>query len=263
MELEGRRGSCDATTAYPAELYIALHRGTPGDIEFYLRACAGAERVLELGCGYGRVLEALARAGHRVVGLDRDAELGEVARRAVSPLGGRVVLAEMTSFDLGERFDRVIIPFNGLYCLLDRDAVLRCFERIRLHLAPGGMLIFDVWSADHFHTEADPSDLPDDHLEPVGPVEAYGRTYDVFEQSVWSRDAQRILARYTYVARDGSAEVTCNLAQRYLRSREVVELLEAAGLEPLVLHGGFDQHSYDAESELLIVTAATSERSCP
>ncbi len=258
MEREERPDSSEVTT-YPAELYAALHRGTPGDVEFYLRACAGADSVLELGCGYGRVLGALAEAGHRVVGLDRDPALAQTARSAVEPWGGRVVLGEMSAFDLGERFDRIIVPFNGIYCLLEEGEIRRCFERVRAHLAPGGLLVFDAWAADRFHSEADPSDLDDDHLEPVGTVEAYGRTYDVFEQSRWNPDGQRIEARYLHVARDGSATLTCTLAQRYLRSDEAVALLEAAGLEPLVLHGGFDQHVYDDESDHLIVTAAARE----
>lgn len=256
MEREERPVSSEQ---YPAELYAALHRGVPEDVDFYVRACSDAESVLELGCGYGRVLARLAEPGRRVVGLDRDPGLAAMARAAVAPLGGRVVVADMTDFALGERFDRVIIPFNGIYCLLDESAVARCFARVREHLAPGGVLVFDAWSADHFHDEGDPSSLADDHLEPVGTIEAYGRTYDVFEKSRWDRASQRIEARYLHVARDGSPAIECTLAQRYLLSDEALELLEGAGLEPLVLHGGFDQHVYDEDSDLLIVTAAARD----
>jgi SAM-dependent methyltransferase len=254
VEREERHDSSELS--YPPELYAGLHRGNPGDVDFYVRACSAAESVLELGCGYGRVLGPLSRAGHRVVGLDRDAALAELARQAVEPSGGRVVLGDMSAFDLGERFDRVIIPFNGLYCLLDPDTVTRCFERVCEHLAPGGLLIFDGWAADRFHMESDPTDLSEEHLEPVGTVGVHGRTYDVFERSRWDRATQRIDARYLHVERGGGAAIECALSQRYLRAAEATTLLERAGLEPLVLHGGFDQHAFDEESELLIVTAA-------
>ena len=41
---------------YPAHLYAAVHDGNAGDVEFYRQRCAGAESVLELGCGDARVL---------------------------------------------------------------------------------------------------------------------------------------------------------------------------------------------------------------
>ena len=37
-------------------------------------------RVLDGGCGTGRVAAALHRMGHRVIGVDRDAGLVEIAR---------------------------------------------------------------------------------------------------------------------------------------------------------------------------------------
>ena len=248
--------SASSELSYPADLYAALHRGLPGDVDFYLRACSGGHSVLELGCGYGRVLTALALAGHQVVGLERDPELAARAREAVRGAGGRVVDGDMTNFSLGERFDRIIIPFNGLYCLLDADEVASCFRAAAAHLAPGGLFIFDGWAADSFHAEASPDDMSGDHLEPVGMVNARGRVYDVFERSEWARDAQRIDARYLYVARDGSPALEFALPQRYLRSDEALALLRDSGLEPWVVHGGFDQSAYDEEdSELMIITA--------
>jgi SAM-dependent methyltransferase len=53
-----------------ARLYALVHRGNAGDVDFYVRACAGAARVLELGCGTGRVLRAVAEVAGHVTGLD-------------------------------------------------------------------------------------------------------------------------------------------------------------------------------------------------
>ena len=76
----------------PAELYARLHRGNPGDLDFYRRACAGASSVLELGCGHGRVLRAIATPETHLVGVDLDPELLALARRGcawASPRRGR------------------------------------------------------------------------------------------------------------------------------------------------------------------------------
>jgi tRNA G46 methylase TrmB len=49
------------TPALAAELYRLTHRGNPGDVGFYRKLCSGVQSVLELGCGYGRLLAALAQ----------------------------------------------------------------------------------------------------------------------------------------------------------------------------------------------------------
>ncbi|HLT36253.1 MAG TPA: class I SAM-dependent methyltransferase, partial [Enhygromyxa sp.] len=69
---------------YPARLYAAVHDGNPGDVEFYRRRCAGARSIVELGCGDARVLAALAEPGRRLVGVDIDPELLELARVRLS-----------------------------------------------------------------------------------------------------------------------------------------------------------------------------------
>ena len=55
---------------YPPELYAKLHLGNPGDLAFYREQCRDVGTVLELGCGYGRVLESLADQCEELVGLD-------------------------------------------------------------------------------------------------------------------------------------------------------------------------------------------------
>src|SRR5580698_5757926 len=64
-----------------AELYALTHRGTAGDAAFYVRTCSDADRVLELGSGYGRLIAKLARPGRLVTGLEVDAALLSLARR--------------------------------------------------------------------------------------------------------------------------------------------------------------------------------------
>ncbi len=53
------------------ELYDLEHAGFDDDIELYLRlAEVVGDPILELGCGTGRVLAPLAKAGFRVTGID-------------------------------------------------------------------------------------------------------------------------------------------------------------------------------------------------
>lgn len=243
------------------ELYDLVHTGTPGDVEFYLDAARGASSVLELGCGSGRVLLALAEAGVEATGIERDAGMlgGARARLAQAPpeVAARVTLArgDMARFDLGRRFDRVIAPFSSVYCLLSPARVAACFARVRAHLAPGGRFVLDGYAADDFHERARPGDYPDDVLEEVATIAHRGRTLTVYEKSRWDRARQRVDATYLYVTRDRVVVHEAVIGHRYLRRRELEPLLAGAGLELVSVSGGFAGEPYHGGRGHLVVVA--------
>jgi len=239
---------------YPAALYCAVHGGVPGDVSFYRQVCAGARSVLELGCGGGRVLDPLLRDGLDVTGLDRSASLLAIA--AARAPRADLVRADMRDFRLGRRFDRILIPFNGAYCMLEEGDLLGCLRAAHAHLAPQGLLVFDGYSADDFHAHVDPTGA--DEPEKVKEVDALGTRWDVLEHSSWDTARQRIDAVYTHVPADARPRVVATIAQRYLLSTQVEPLLAEAGFELLVLHGDFDQSAHDGESPHLIATARRS-----
>ncbi|MBW2273924.1 MAG: class I SAM-dependent methyltransferase [Deltaproteobacteria bacterium] len=261
---------------YPADLYALLHRGTPGDLAFYSRQCAGASAVLELGCGYGRVLEALARAGSRVLGLERDGDLLALAaarrRRLEAPAAQRIALVrgDMRHFELTRRFDRILIPHSGLYCLLSEVDCTRCLECVAAHLTDDGLLILDAYAADSFHQLAEATTplrtTPDPHwedeeFEPLVSVEQNGRVYDVTEASRWTPAQQRLDVVYRYRSRDGGAPSDGHIPQRYLLASQLPGQFEAAGLQLLSLHGDFRGNPFREDSEQLVAVARLAPRS--
>jgi len=248
-------------TELEAELYALTHRGNPGDLEFYARVCAGASRVLELGTGYGRLLPALLAERRHVVGLDREPHLLRAARRRQGQLRPaerarlQLVRGDMEHLQVGAQFERILLPYNGLYCLLGRRALARCLRSVRAHLAPGGQFVFDVWAADRFARDAASSAHRDDD-EAIVSLAHRGQTWDVFEASRLSCGAQRLDVTYTYVSRERGRRVTCRIEQRYAPSRELMQALEAAGLRVRARWGGFAEQPFGRSSELLVVVAS-------
>jgi SAM-dependent methyltransferase len=96
--------------------------------------------VLDLGCGTGRVALHLASRGHRVLGLDRDAELiGALAERG----GGLPVeteVADARDFAVGAEFGLALAPMQVLQLFADAEARVGCLRSSAAHLRPGGLL---------------------------------------------------------------------------------------------------------------------------
>ena len=258
---------------YPAELYELVHRGTPGDLAYYKRVCGGAEKILELGCGYGRVLSALSGLGARIVGLERNPGLLAAAERHIAALPSArernidLVLGDMRSFDLLDAygpFDRILMPYSGVYCLLSDEACEACFRSIARHLAPDAQLVLDAYVAGPFHESANPADFLDESLDPVVSVEHAGAAYDVFERSRWDRESQRLDVTYEYIPRGAGEALQGALAHRYLIGSQLETLLDRGGLRLVSIRGDFEPtvgepRPIPADCDVFVAVAVSKE----
>ncbi|MHA7276719.1 class I SAM-dependent methyltransferase [Arthrobacter sp. Hz1] len=97
-----------------------------------------SSRILDAGCGTGRVGGELARLGHHVTGVDADAELIAAALR--DHPGSRWQTADLSALELGETFDLIVCTGNVLPFLAPgtAPAVLR---RLAGHLTLDGRLV--------------------------------------------------------------------------------------------------------------------------
>ena len=237
------------SVVFDAALYASLHRGSPGDIGFYAQACAGAVRVLELGCGDGRVLEGVA-PGPELVGLDAHEGMLQRARRRLGP-AATLVHGDMADFALEGLFDRIIIPFTGFYCLPDDDAMVDCLRCVRRHLAPEGRVVLDAYPGEPL--------LRAGAFEPtwefVTVLDHDGRTYTVYERDANDPGRAVIDVTYRHVDSAGST-MAYTLRHHYLCAADVPRLLACAGLRLLRLEGDFDGAPYDPEGDRMVVVAA-------
>jgi SAM-dependent methyltransferase len=96
--------------------------------------------VLELGCGTGRVALHLARRGHPVVGLDRDAELIASLRERARGLPVEAIAADAREFELERSVALALAPMQVLQLLPGPEGRRRCLEAVAAALRPGGRL---------------------------------------------------------------------------------------------------------------------------
>lgn len=100
-------------------------------------------RVLDAGCGPGRVGGELARRGHLVVGVDADAEL--VAAAVADHPGPRWLVADLSELDLAgmdesEPFDAAVIAGNVMLFVAPGTEP-RVLGRVGAHVREGGFVI--------------------------------------------------------------------------------------------------------------------------
>jgi SAM-dependent methyltransferase len=95
-------------------------------------------RVLDAGCGTGRIAIRLDELGYAVVGVDVDVTMLREARAASPALDWRE--ADLATLDLGETFDLVLLAGNVIP-LLEPATLAAAAERLAAHAAPGGLVV--------------------------------------------------------------------------------------------------------------------------
>lgn len=137
------------------QLYDLLEttvRDMEREVAHYAACAAGiATPILEVGVGTGRLAWPLAALGHAVVGIDCSTAMLEraEAKRTGHPdeVGRRVTFlaADMTTFDLGRRFDLITVPFRAFNCLTTHEAQEAFLRTAGRHLSDSGRMIIDLY----------------------------------------------------------------------------------------------------------------------
>src|SRR5207237_5254670 len=95
----------------------------------------------------GRILLPCLQAGADIDGLDLYEPMPNILRKKAAALPRAPLLyrADMSDFRLPRRYALIMITFNAFIHNLTQEAQLRCLERCREHLLPGGLLAFDTF----------------------------------------------------------------------------------------------------------------------
>ena len=114
-------------------------RDLHGEARFVTTLVPPPSRVLDAGCGFGRVTSELTRLAHIALGVDADPDLVALAREDDDT---EFVVADLATLDLRheQEFHCVLMAGNVVPYLAD-GTLPEVLQRLSAHLAPGGHLV--------------------------------------------------------------------------------------------------------------------------
>jgi ubiquinone/menaquinone biosynthesis C-methylase UbiE len=228
------------------------------DVHFWRRMAVRTNgSVLELGCGTGRVTIPVARAGARIVGVDRSSEMLAHARRRSK----RARLAKRVSWIRGDirslpfrpsaRFALVMAPYGILQSLVresDLKATLAAVGRV---LATGGIFGIDLVP-----------DLPvwEEYRNQVRfrGARRGGRSRITLVETVRQDRSKRLtIFDQRYVEQCGARRTTrrFSLVFRTLTVPQMTRRLEQAGFRIKAVLGDYDGEPWDPRADVWLILA--------
>jgi len=253
---EGWRGWDEYADFYDWENARTLGRR---DVQFWATLARREKgRVLELGCGTGRLLKPLARVA-RVVGVDRSDSMLARARERLAGLKpgarARLVRGDIRALPFAAAsFAAVIAPYGMLQSLVsDRDLRDALASAARV-LAPGGLFGVDLVP-----------DLP--HWREYGSRRrlsgraADGSRVTLIESVEQDRRRGVTVFHERFLARRGSTRQVreFSLTFRTLPVEVMVTRIERAGFQVESLLGDYRGRPWDPRAETWIVLARRTE----
>jgi len=258
---------------YNDPLFAELYDFTPPynarpDIDFYLNLAGSVEgKILELGCGTGRILIPSAVAGCQIVGLDNSefmmARCREKLQSQPKEVQGRVQLVNgsMTDFELGKMFALVTAPFRAFQHLISIEEQLSCLRCVNRHLQIGGRLVFDVFQVDPSRIDNPAYTKETEEFAEV--ILSDGRSFRRSHRTIAFHRAEQYndIELIFYVTHpDGRTERLIQAFPfRYFFRYEVEHLLARAGFKVIQLFGNFDKSELTNDSNDMIFVAKKCE----
>jgi hypothetical protein len=164
--------------------------------------------------------------------------------------------ADMSDFSVTRRFALVMIPFNAFIHNMTQEAQIRCLQRCREHLLPGGVLAFDTFfpSLEIVGTPPNTRVLEGELQHP-----STGLPMRMYDTRNFNRVAQEqhSLNELELLAADGTIETVhrSQCSSRYVYKHEMELLLRVAGFARWEIYGDFDRRPLTQENDAMIVMA--------
>jgi len=119
------------------------------DIDFFETLLPRRGKILELGCGSGRIAGRLAGIGfdRNIIGIDISPQMLHLAKKSSldSPISPHYLCMDMLHPAFAIKFDGILIAYNTLNLLGSENNILRCLNHCSNLLQPHGTLLAQLF----------------------------------------------------------------------------------------------------------------------
>ena len=137
---------------YPRYYDLGYRWNTDVECNF-LEACLKAHgptkatRLLDIGCGTGRHLLALAKRGHQMTGVDASPEMVEYVKQEAAKAKRKIAVSvdDLRRLAVKGTYDAAFCFMDTFRFLLTNDEILAHLRTVAGLLAPGGLYVVDFW----------------------------------------------------------------------------------------------------------------------
>ncbi|MDH5806946.1 MAG: class I SAM-dependent methyltransferase [Candidatus Methanomethylicaceae archaeon] len=217
-------------------IYDIIYGGYKEDIEFYRNEARKAQgKVLEIGCGTGRIYLELLKDGIDIYGIDISKKMLEELKKKAKIMGltPKVRLGDMRNFRFREKFSLIIVPFRSFLYNLTTEDQLKTLKNFKRHLIKGGRLILNFFYPDIERMMSMSKESEELIVTNMG-------EYLVREKSYFIDEINQIIETSLIVYKDGKLFWKGSYKFALIYKREFELLLKTAGFKKWSVYGGFD-----------------------
>jgi ubiquinone/menaquinone biosynthesis C-methylase UbiE len=244
-----------------APFYDIEHAQFGEDLDMYqnfAELCGGT--ILELACGSGRVLLALAREGYTVTGVDSSERMLALARERIQREGlvARCTLVQQDMralhLHLERKFRMAFIALGSFAHITARKEQQQVLQGMRAHLGTGATCIIDISNADARYMEELSGHML--HQGTWRCEEGSILTHFVSPATAVDRHLLELTHFYDQYQQGSVVQRTVVTTHLYLFERGEMELLvEQAGFSIKDIYGNYDLSPFQLESPRMIFLA--------
>ena len=137
------------------DLYDLLYNDVTEDIAMYLELLKDQIKVLEFGCGTGRITIPLAQAGHELEAVDLSTQMLNGLKTKINKdpqllKNIKPVLGDMVNYKAKHKYEAIIIPLTSFNYLTTEGQQLNCLKNIAQNLTKDGFAIIELLSKKTF-----------------------------------------------------------------------------------------------------------------
>ena len=231
-----------------AEYYDLIYEGrNEEDKQFYLDEMDKTEgKILEIGCGTGRIYIPALEKGIDIYGFDISEEMIEKLREKAENKGlePKVKQADMTDFSYNQKFSLIIIPFRTYLHNLTVQEQLDTLKNCKEHLEEDGKLILNFYLPDYEKV------AEGDGSKSIEEIEKDGETFRREVEVSWQSEIEEVRKIHNRMYNSKEELVWESEFKTKIVSKPKFELLlRNAEFSDWQVYGGFNKDKLESTSQ--------------